>query len=98
MGCSSGAPAFAGEFELPTMHGSYLLGGSPAVIATLWDVTDGDIDRFCAALLERCSTHDGVSLPCALAHARSACKMAHLVGAAPVCYGIPARFYEAAQC
>jgi separase len=31
---------------------SYLAGGSAAVVANLWDVTDMDIDRFSVALLE----------------------------------------------
>ncbi|KAG8465051.1 hypothetical protein KFE25_012414 [Diacronema lutheri] len=71
------------------MHGCYLLGGSPSVVGTLWDVTDGDIDRFCAALLAECAAEGGVPLLPALARARAACKMVRLVGAAVVSYGLP---------
>ena len=31
---------------------NYMLAGSPAVVGTLWDVTDRDIDRFAARLFE----------------------------------------------
>ncbi|KAF2461407.1 peptidase family C50-domain-containing protein [Lineolata rhizophorae] len=46
MGCSSGAIAENGDYEPSGMVLSYLTAGSPAVVATLWDVTDKDIDRF----------------------------------------------------
>lgn len=51
MGCSSGAAARRGEYPpaLPAM--GYLIAGSPAAVANLWDVTDKDIDRFSTALL-----------------------------------------------
>lgn len=32
---------------------SYLMAGCPAAIANLWDVTDGDIDRFSRFLLHK---------------------------------------------
>lgn len=52
MGCSSGALSEAGEFELygPPTH--YMHGGCPALVATLWDVTDKDIDRFAQRTFE----------------------------------------------
>lgn len=51
MGCSSGAAGRRGEYPptLPAM--GYILAGSPAAVANLWDVTDKDIDRFSSALL-----------------------------------------------
>ena len=30
-----------------------LIGGGPAVLGTLWDVLDGDLDRFVSALLQQ---------------------------------------------
>ncbi|RYO74725.1 hypothetical protein DL763_011339 [Monosporascus cannonballus] len=53
MGCSSAALDYAGEAFAP--HGpvrNYMLAGCPAVVGTLWDVTDRDIDRFAARLFE----------------------------------------------
>lgn len=74
-------------------------------MANLWDVTDRDIDRFSQALLTAwiagagkgsassasSSEGSGADMCSAVAAARGACKLPHLVGAAPVCYGIPAR-------
>ncbi|OAP63271.1 hypothetical protein AYL99_02498 [Fonsecaea erecta] len=106
-------------------HGTpltYLSAGSPAVVGTLWDVTDRDIDRFAMELMgewglidigassaaqarlhrpgnarageENGKRHHGqkvgsVSLDAAVAHARDACLLKYLNGAAPVMYGIP---------
>lgn len=76
-----------------------LCAGCPAVVANLWDVTDRDIDRFCEALLSRWlgpkgqapvrPQGAGTRLSAALSGSRQACKLPHLIGAAPVCYGIP---------
>ena len=52
MGCSSGALKDAGEFQPHGMPLAYLLAGSAAVVANLWDVTDKDIDRFSKKVLE----------------------------------------------
>lgn len=52
MGCSSGALKDAGEFEPHGMPLAYLIAGSAAVVANLWDVTDKDIDRFSKKVLE----------------------------------------------
>ena len=46
MGCSSGAITENGEFEPHGTVLNYLMAGAPAVLATLWDVTDKDCDRF----------------------------------------------------
>ena len=53
MGCSSGALTEAGEFEPYGTPMSYMHAGCPAVLATLWDVTDKDIDRFSQTVLEK---------------------------------------------
>lgn len=46
MGCSSGALVETGEFEPYGAPINYMHAGCPALVATLWDVTDKDIDRF----------------------------------------------------
>ena len=90
IGCSSGRPKFMGRFE-PSgiIQSGYLLGGSCAVVANLWDVTDADIDRFTLALLKEWMADEGKSLAEAVSGARSSCKLGYLVGAAPVCFGVP---------
>ncbi|TAQ87763.1 hypothetical protein B7494_g3918 [Chlorociboria aeruginascens] len=52
MGCSSGALLEAGEFEPYGTPINYLHAGCPALVATLWDVTDKDIDRFAKKAFE----------------------------------------------
>ena len=53
MGCSSGTVTTAGSLESYGTPLNYLCGGAPAVVGTLWDVTDRDIDRFSVKCLER---------------------------------------------
>lgn len=53
MGCSSGTLTEAGEFEPFGTPMSYMHAGCPALVATLWDVTDKDIDRFSVTVLEK---------------------------------------------
>ena len=53
MGCSSGTMTEAGEFESYGTPLTYLHAGAPAVMGTLWDVTDKDIDRFSMDVLEK---------------------------------------------
>ena len=53
MGCSSGALTEAGEFESYGTPINYMQAGCPALAATLWDVTDKDIDRFFQSVLEK---------------------------------------------
>lgn len=100
MGCSSGRLKGYGDFEPMGMATSYLAGGSPAVVANLWDVTDKDIDRFSVALIEaflgeggggagKGSNRRALTLAHAVAESRSECKMPFIIGYAPVCYGIP---------
>ncbi|KAI8634582.1 peptidase family C50-domain-containing protein [Xylariaceae sp. FL1651] len=52
MGCSSASLTHAGDFEPYGPVWNYMLAGSPAVVGTLWDVTDRDIDRFAGAVFE----------------------------------------------
>ncbi len=53
MGCSSGKLTEAGEFEPYGTPMSYMQADSPAMVATLWDVTDKDIDRFSETALQK---------------------------------------------
>ncbi|GAB0133307.1 hypothetical protein EsDP_00001719 [Epichloe bromicola] len=52
MGCSSASLTEAGEFECHGPVWNYMLAGCPAVVGTLWDVTDRDIDRFAGRTFE----------------------------------------------
>ncbi|KAL8721079.1 MAG: hypothetical protein Q9225_002151 [Loekoesia sp. 1 TL-2023] len=53
MGCSSGRLTEVGEFEPYGTPMSYMQAGCPAIVATLWDVTDKDIDRFSETMLQK---------------------------------------------
>ena len=67
-----------------------MLSCSPAVVGNLWDVTDGEIDRLCAAFLKSVLSEDpNLMLPQHLIGARGACRCARLTGASPVVYGAP---------
>ncbi|PYI06088.1 hypothetical protein BO78DRAFT_123991 [Aspergillus sclerotiicarbonarius CBS 121057] len=96
MGCSSGALTEAGEYEPYGTPMNYLHAGSPALVATLWDVTDKDIDRFAKSTLDKWglvgSLEGAVALDDAVCQSRQACVLKYLNGAAPVIYGIPAVF------
>lgn len=52
MGCSSATLTDAGEFSVYGPSMSYIIAGAPAVVGTLWDVTDKDIDRFAKKTFE----------------------------------------------
>ncbi|EMT70213.1 peptidase family C50-domain-containing protein [Fusarium oxysporum II5] len=52
MGCSSASLTEAGEFESYGPVWNYMMAGCPAVVGTLWDVTDRDIDRFAGRSFE----------------------------------------------
>ena len=88
MGCSSGALRPHGGLAPSGTPLHYLHARCPALVANLWDVTDGEIDRLCDHLLETC-TAEGGDLLDALAQARGACRLRFLTGAATVCYGVP---------
>ncbi|KAL9587499.1 MAG: hypothetical protein Q9212_000201 [Teloschistes hypoglaucus] len=53
IGCSSGRLTEAGGFEPYGTPMSYMQAGSGAMLATLWDVTDKDIDRFSETVLQK---------------------------------------------
>lgn len=92
MGCSSGRLRGRRLYEPSGAVLAYLLAGCPAAVANLWDVTDKDIDRFSQAVLTRwlAAGGGGGDFSAVVAQARAACKLPHLIGAAPVCYGVPA--------
>ncbi|MCJ1403322.1 hypothetical protein MMC11_006545 [Xylographa trunciseda] len=52
MGCSSGTLTEEGEYESHGVPMTYLQAGAQAVVGTLWDVTDKDIDRFSMSVLD----------------------------------------------
>lgn len=52
MGCSSASLNDVGDFEVYGLVWSYMLAGCPAVVGTLWDVTDKDIDLYTGQLYE----------------------------------------------
>ncbi|KAI4304809.1 hypothetical protein MLD38_040275 [Melastoma candidum] len=104
MGCSSGSVVLHGPYLPQGMSLSCLLAGSPVVIANLWDVTDKDIDRFgktmldawleerskprvCTMCVDSCCHRPTVAS--FMGKARDACALPFLIGAAPVCYGVP---------
>ena len=76
---------------------------SPTLVATLWDVTDRDIDTFAQSTFDKLrlnfddvearktgtSNHIPVSVVSAVATSREVCKLKYMNGAAPVVYGIP---------
>ncbi|CAO3592950.1 unnamed protein product [Absidia cylindrospora] len=105
MGCSSGALQSQGEYDPNGYVLNYLLGGSPAVVANLWDVTDKSIDQVSYRMMERWGIFDGaadsparpektksganISVVEALSLSRDECQLPYLIGAASVVYGVP---------
>ncbi|KAJ5745588.1 Peptidase C50 separase [Penicillium odoratum] len=93
MGCSSGTLTETGEYEPYGTPMNYLHAGSPALVATLWDVTDKDIDRFASSTFDTWGLFEkgksDVGLDTAIAGARKSCVLKYLNGAAPVVYGVP---------
>ncbi|KAI9087156.1 hypothetical protein K1719_030791 [Acacia pycnantha] len=146
MGCSSGSLTLHGSYAPQGIPLSYLLAGSPAIVANLWEVTDKDIDRFgkavldgwlkerlnfsgeclqCNALseefeamnlkgkgkakkkvsrkkaIEECESDTSKSncdhrpkIASFMSQAREACTLPFLIGASPVCYGVPTRIWR----
>ncbi|KAJ7999129.1 hypothetical protein DPEC_G00212200 [Dallia pectoralis] len=89
-GCSSAALAVRGELEGTGIILNYLMAGCPFVLGNLWDVTDRDIDRFTTALLESwLSAGPGAPILDHMTSSRQATHLKHLIGAAPVVYGLP---------
>lgn len=94
MGCSSGIMEANGEFDLNGYVLNYLLAGSPAVVANLWDVTDRSIDKLTKYMMHSWgmlnkSNETPKSLVQAVSESRNQCKLGYLIGAAPIVYGIP---------
>ncbi|KAF7667734.1 hypothetical protein LDENG_00051570 [Lucifuga dentata] len=89
-GCSSAALAVRGDLEGQGIILNYLMAGCPFVLGNLWDVTDRDIDRFTKALLESwLSAGSGAPLLDYMGPSRQTTHLKHLIGAAPVVYGLP---------
>eukprot|EP01063_Lacrimia_lanifica_P006256 TRINITY_DN13774_c0_g1_i1.p1 TRINITY_DN13774_c0_g1~~TRINITY_DN13774_c0_g1_i1.p1 ORF type:complete len:1519 (+),score=349.42 TRINITY_DN13774_c0_g1_i1:79-4635(+) len=91
MGCSSGCLTEAqGELESAGTPLAFLIAGAPAVVANLWDVTDGEIDRFTSHVLEKWMPDpSAIPLTDVLHSARKQVKLRYLIGACPVVYGLP---------
>ncbi|ELR20599.1 peptidase family c50 subfamily protein [Acanthamoeba castellanii str. Neff] len=86
VGCSSARPAL---WEGPSAALSYLVAGCAGVVGMMWDVSDGDINRFAMAVMETWLARPELSLPEVLPLARGACQLANLNAGAPVYYGLP---------
>ncbi|GAV67376.1 Peptidase_C50 domain-containing protein [Cephalotus follicularis] len=137
MGCSSGSLSLNGCYAPQGAPLSYLLAGSPIIVANLWEVTDKDIDRFGKAMLDawlkersnpvgcaQCNSFQALKIKGSkgnvkkkvseknlpetcdssldkyhcdhrpkvgsfMGQAREACMLPFLIGASPVCYGVP---------
>lgn len=89
IGCSSGTLADGGKLAPRGLVLELLAKGAPTVVATLWDVTDRDMDRFTIALLHSIASNPTSLLPDLLTAAKAATKLRNLNGAASVCYGLP---------
>ncbi|KAG7730266.1 hypothetical protein KL933_000061 [Ogataea haglerorum] len=91
LGCSSGKLKTQGVFKPHGTVYNYLIGGSPMVVANLWDVTDKDIDKFTLHMFEKwgLSGRSRGDIGHSIAQSRDACVLPYLNGAAPVLYGLP---------
>lgn len=94
MGCKSAELKDDGDSDPRGVPMSLVIAGACAVVGNLWNVTDRDIDRFLLDLLNRTVEEGPNELEVAVLHARSACKLKYLTGAAPIIYGFPTFFYN----
>ncbi|XP_043939827.1 separin [Protopterus annectens] len=89
-GCSSAALAVRGQLDGSGIVLKYIMAGCPLVLGNLWDVTDRDIDRYMEALLQSwLKAGSKAPLLDYVVQSRQAPKLKHLIGAAPVVYGLP---------
>lgn len=101
MGCSSGAYQEYGELEPTSNVFTWLVCGSPMVVANLWDITDRDIDKLSETFLGKWGfLNDEISLAKgsinigeAVGSSRAACTLQYLNGAAPIVHGLPLKFH-----
>ncbi|KAK2765484.1 hypothetical protein FQN54_008338 [Arachnomyces sp. PD_36] len=63
MGCSSGSLTETGEYEPYGTPINYIHAGTPALVSTLWDVTDKDIDRFAMSVFGKWGLVEGEDIP-----------------------------------
>ncbi|MGH0121406.1 UNVERIFIED_CONTAM: hypothetical protein FKN15_019841 [Acipenser sinensis] len=95
-GCSSAALAVRGSLEGSGVVLHYLMAGCPLVLGNLWDVTDRDIDRFTKSLLQDwLDAGPGAPVMEHVIRAREAPRLKHLIGAAPIVYGLPVSLHYA---
>ncbi|MGH0177277.1 UNVERIFIED_CONTAM: hypothetical protein FKN15_074856, partial [Acipenser sinensis] len=86
----SAALAVRGSLEGSGVVLHYLMAGCPLVLGNLWDVTDRDIDRFTKSLLQDwLDAGPGAPVMEHVIRAREAPRLKHLIGAAPIVYGLP---------
>ncbi len=91
MGCSSMAAQQLGKYDSSSIADAYMLRSCPAVVGTLWDISDADIDHYLKKLLELFvdNNKSAQGLLSSVSQARDACKLKYLTAAAPVVYGLP---------
>lgn len=90
MGCSSGRVETSTGYPVTARALSWVRQcGAFLVVGNLWDVTDGDLDRFTQTLVVGLVDEESRSAFPAMDRARASCKLRYLTGAAPVVYGIP---------
>jgi len=88
MGCSSHRPTPRGGAASSVPAHAYWAGGARATAGCLWDVTDGDVDRFTAALVAGMAAPGGPRpLSALLSEARAVCRLPFLTAAAVVAHG-----------
>ena len=93
-GCSSGAIRTHGSFDASSTPLHYAVARCPALVASLWDTTDRELDSVCEAVLEQVGLLGAgrTSLPRAVATAREKCRLPYLTGAAVIVYGVPVQW------
>lgn len=93
LGCSSGALETNGIFNNNGTVYNWLIGGSPMVVANLWDVTDKDIDKFSLSVFESWNlfrdSSKSLDMGLCVRDSRKACTLKYLNGSAPIIYGLP---------